>query len=948
MNRNTPRKLLSITVILLCSLSIQAQLQVTENNDAQALAQKLVGDGVIISNATLTSSPSIVPTGFFVNAGGTNINIDSGIILTSGRAKTDRSLPNLFGVDGNGVNTAGSQRADNNLGLPGDLTLANELGIPVSELHDAISLEFDFVPLGDSIRFNYIMSSEEYTTGTVCVFNDAFGFFITGPGITGTQNIALIPGTSTPVTISNVNNITTASCVSNPQYYVDNVTNVYFIHEGHTTVFTAIARVQPCETYHLKLVIADRGDHLWDSGVFLQAKSLTSNAIDLLNHTQQDPSGTSYLVEGCVTGNFEISRPRREPNPLSVTLAYAGTATSGVDYQALPTIVTIPANDSFVTVNVIPIIDALPEGIEFIKIYALAGCAAGTPTDSTLIQIRDYDTLTVSPGSQTICRNASIQLHASGSYANYLWDTDPTLNNLTIQDPIATPLTAISHYYVTATEGTCNARDSIRLEWKQLEFISKIDVNCRNAATGQIKVSGGSEWQAPVQFSLDGINWQSDSSFNNVPAGNYFVKIRDGACVDSIPVSIIQAFPDLNITGITTTSASCSGDPDGTATLSVIGGNSSYSYSWDGVNFQPSPILNLPGGNHLITVKDGNGCIETVNAIVPLNNTVTVDAGGDTSICSGKNYLIPATSNAQGFSWSPAASLDNPNILQPTASPVTDTWYYITATQGICSNLDSILIRMFPSPVADAGADLSVCYGKSIQLNGTGGINYQWSPTTNFTTASNIPNPSLKAKVTETYYLTVWDSRGCESLEPDEVLVNVTPAIKIFAGRDTVAAINQPIQLLVTEQGNAGVTTYSWSPGTYLDNPNSASPVAILPQDQRYIVTGTTPDGCEGMDDVLVKVYKGPDIYVPSAFTPDNDGRNDLLKAIPVGIREFRFFHVYNRWGELIFSTRDPRQGWNGRVKGIEQPTSSYVWIAEAIDYKGNLISRKGMVTIIR
>lgn len=140
MNRNTPRKLLSITVILLCSLSIQAQLQVTENNDAQALAQKLVGDGVIISNATLTSSPSIVPTGFFVNAGGTNINIDSGIILTSGRAKTDRSLPNLFGVDGNGVNTAGSQRADNNLGLPGDLTLANELGIPVSELHDAISL----------------------------------------------------------------------------------------------------------------------------------------------------------------------------------------------------------------------------------------------------------------------------------------------------------------------------------------------------------------------------------------------------------------------------------------------------------------------------------------------------------------------------------------------------------------------------------------------------------------------------------------------------------------------------------------------------------------------------------------------------------------------------------------------------------------------------------------
>ncbi|HEY6063296.1 MAG TPA: gliding motility-associated C-terminal domain-containing protein, partial [Chitinophagaceae bacterium] len=122
----------------------------------------------------------------------------------------------------------------------------------------------------------------------------------------------------------------------------------------------------------------------------------------------------------------------------------------------------------------------------------------------------------------------------------------------------------------------------------------------------------------------------------------------------------------------------------------------------------------------------------------------------------------------------------------------------------------------------------------------------------------------------------------------------------------------------------------------------------VLPYDYHYIVTGTTPEGCEGSDDILIKIYQGPDIYVPSGFTPNNDGLNDLLKAIPVGIKEFRYFRVYNRWGQMIFSARDPSTGWDGKINGAEQPTGTFVWMAEAVDYKGNLVSRKGVVTIVR
>jgi gliding motility-associated-like protein len=366
------------------------------------------------------------------------------------------------------------------------------------------------------------------------------------------------------------------------------------------------------------------------------------------------------------------------------------------------------------------------------------------------------------------------------------------------------------------------------------------------------------------------------------------------------------------------------------------------------VNFQPSPTFNLSAGSYTITVRDGNGCLASTSAVISLDNTVTVDAGLDTSVCSGRSYLIPATSNASSFSWSPSATLDNPAILQPTASPTADTWYYITATEGICTRVDSMQVRLYPSPVADAGTDQAICYGKTVQLNGSGGVSYQWSPLTNFTTPGNIPNPSVKALESISYFLTVTDIRGCVSLQPDEVRINVTPAVKIFAGRDTVVAMNQPLQLAVTEIGNAGVTSYIWTPAFSLNDPFSATPVAILTQDQQFMVTGSTPEGCEGVDHVMVKVYKGPDIYVPSGFTPNNDGRNDVLRAIPVGIREFRYFQVFNRWGQLIFSTRDPRQGWDGRISGVEQPTGTYVWIAEAIDYKGNPVSRKGFVTIIR
>ncbi|MFM6924985.1 MAG: choice-of-anchor L domain-containing protein, partial [Ferruginibacter sp.] len=235
-------------IFLLCVILISlfhesnAQLNITSSANAQALVQKLLGPGVTVSNIVLSGHPAM--TGFFNNLSGTNIGIDSGIVLTNGRAKTTGVGNN--GVDGNGIAAAINVDAFNAWGYPGDQDLTD---IVSEATHDACILEFDFVPLGDSIKFNYVFSSEEYTDFACTQYNDAFAFFIRGPGIVGQKNIALIPGTSLPVTINNINE---KACALYPQYFINNEQNKFFTHNGHIKVFTASERVQPCQSYHLK------------------------------------------------------------------------------------------------------------------------------------------------------------------------------------------------------------------------------------------------------------------------------------------------------------------------------------------------------------------------------------------------------------------------------------------------------------------------------------------------------------------------------------------------------------------------------------------------------------------------------------------------------------------------------------------------------------------------
>ncbi len=167
--------------------------------------------------------------------------------------------------------------------------------------------------------------------------------------------------------------------------------------------------------------------------------------------------------------------------------------------------------------------------------------------------------------------------------------------------------------------------------------------------------------------------------------------------------------------------------------------------------------------------------------------------------------------------------------------------------------------------------------------------------------------------------------------------------VHAFAGNDTIAVVNQSIQL-----NASGGTNYEWIPHDFLSNAFIADPIATLTKDQTYVLTVKNDDGCEAKDTINIKVYEHLEIYIPSAFTPNGDGKNDVLHIIAPGLKELFYFRVYNRWGQSVFETKDLLKGWDGRINGQLPETGVYVWIMKGVNYLGNVVERKGTVTLIR
>ena len=193
--------------------------------------------------------------------------------------------------------------------------------------------------------------------------------------------------------------------------------------------------------------------------------------------------------------------------------------------------------------------------------------------------------------------------------------------------------------------------------------------------------------------------------------------------------------------------ASCLNNDGEVDVTNVVGGTMPYQYSANGGAFGVNPLITgLASGNYNITVEDANGCTVSQSAFVNINNTLSLKMGPGTTICQGTSTMLTLTTNATVFSWSPAASLNNDTIAEPIASPGTTTTYSVMANLGICISTGTETVTVLPAPIAVASPpEVTICYGQSTQLQGSGGVTYQWSPST-WLNDSTISNPISRSR----------------------------------------------------------------------------------------------------------------------------------------------------------------------------------------------------------
>lgn len=536
----------------------------TSHTSDQLINEILLGGGVTATNIQYKGSLQAV--GYF-NGSKSNIGLDDGIILSTGYITT-----------GIGPNNDSGLYTDDSLGTQGDQDLRDSV-IRFADSYDAAVLEFDFIPVGDSLSFLYVFASEHYPELVCSPYNDGFGFFLDGPnpagGFYNRDNIALIPGKEVPVAINTVNSgqvgaiLNSGACDyadpnwrDNSIYFVDNgdgspntpqyTDSTVVQYNGFTTVLTAKAAVVPCQSYHIKLAIADGLTAQFNSAVFLGARSF-SGGLEILTESLAD---SNFVDEGCETITINFIRHVNLDSLITIKINQGGSAVNGTDYTGesgglFPDSIVFPAHNAplpssdTITLRLKPAFDGLPEGLEnvILNVINSLGCAP----DTALLEfwIKDVDPIQL-PGSTdvAICRGESKTLTAQPtggtSPYSYIWDTGETAASITVS-PADTTI-----FHVTVTDN-CNVVSkplAMTVNVRPDPVIDSLyvqDATCKDSCNALVKLA--------LDSSMAEVLWEAESmnghyEIEGLCPGNYSVMLTDTHnCIAGYPVPV-KSSPD--------------------------------------------------------------------------------------------------------------------------------------------------------------------------------------------------------------------------------------------------------------------------------------------------------------------------------------------------------------------------------------------------------------------
>lgn len=812
--------LLVLTVVLatISTLTVQAQLATVANANATVLAQTLAGSGVTISNATLSAAANAAGT---FTATGNFLGMTGGVILTTGSV-----------VNAPGPNNSASAGTDNTAGAYAPLTT-----LAGATTQDACVLTFNVTPIGNTLSFKYVFGSEEYPEYVSSGYNDAFGFFISGPipggGNYTSLNIATVPNTATPVTIDNINANT------NSAYYINNAGSANIQYDGMTTpLFTQTLQVIPCSTYTFVLAIADAGDGVYDSGVMLQESSLSSTGIQITAST--DISSFTNAFEGCVTGKFTVQLPAPVTTSTALPYTISGTATNGVDYLPISGTIGFGVGASTGIVNIVAIEDFLPEGTETVTISVLNPCD-GTVYATSTLNIEDVPALTVSASPNPVCNGGQVQLQATGG-TSYVWSPSGGLSNPNIANPTVTP-TSTSTYDVTATWGTCTRTDNVTVDVYNISVTATAtpatvcpgdSVALNATATTN---SGGTisyQWGPPT-----GINDPASANTYTFPTATTIVTVtatESNGCTAAVAVPVnVHPLPAVSIGSSQTL---CPGAP--AVTLSPNGGPYA-SYDWSNGLSTPSIAISSSGTYDVTVVDATTGCELVSNAVTISYYGSNPPTLADTGMCPGESVVLSTEVGYTNILW-------NTSATTPTITVSAGGTFFYTANDAngcaLASDTINVTVATPPAVNATASPDTICLNGTSTLSSGAiAGLDYLWLP-------GNELTSSITVSQAGTYIVRVRDSY-CASF--DTVTVNQYPVKTVTLNNDTTVCQGATV---VLSPSGAPYNTYNWTG-------NLTTPTITVSSAGDYTVT--VFDGqCTYVSDVFTLSYA--QVVTPQAF----------------------------------------------------------------------------------
>jgi gliding motility-associated-like protein len=347
-----------------------------------------------------------------------------------------------------------------------------------------------------------------------------------------------------------------------------------------------------------------------------------------------------------------------------------------------------------------------------------------------------------------------------------------------------------------------------------------------------------------------------------------------------------------------------------------------------------------------LTAAEGNNIL--INNCRVASNIITITVHGQPSInisgvdttCEQKTIALTAT-GANTYNWiGPANFTWSQASFSITAQSNFAGVYTVTGTDIYgCINTTNHIVTVKPVPTAILNSPVNICKGDSIQLQVLGGVMPNWLPVIGLS-AYNIANPIAKPLTTTTYFVTVSGTNGC--LAMDSVVINVLQKPVLSAGPDKVIIKGQSVALDGSIEGNT--ISYYWLPTTNLNNALLLQPISSTTQNITYFLYANSTIGCgNAVDTMHIKVYD--DIYIPNAFTPNDDVKNKTWNIAALAAYPDARLMVYNRFGQNIFASKSNTVAWDGTYKGLPVPAGVYVYV---IDFKNKRPTIKGTVTVIR